>query len=347
MLRKEKAMKILLSKSLLAVAAGLMLLTSQAVAGPRSVDCDAGDSLQKALESSKGSANKLEIDLFGTCYENIDINRDGVEIFGDGESRIVGMVRVFASDRVFLRDLTITGPGDGLRILNSRVRLIGVDVTDNEGIGIYLRASGSVAVRGGEISLNQGPFGVLVRGSYAAFTSTQVSNNTQNGLGATDGSTLLISGGAVTDNGVHGVQATVNSALSIDNSSVSNNDAYGVFLDLASSGTILNTVIQENSGEGVEAVANSAVTISGGSIANNGHHGVSLIFHSTARLADVPIFSNNGSGAYLDLDSGLMIDPGTDIPPNATGWSVECADEESSAMISDNASVVAVNCTDF
>ena len=340
-------MKTSLSKYLFAAAACLMMMTTLAFAGPRNVDCGAGDSLQEALESGLGSAKLLEISLFGTCYEDLVINRDGVRISGDGDSTIVGYIRVFASDHVLFRDLTITGPGDGLNIYNSRVRLINVRVTENEGNGINLQESGAIQVRGGEISHNEGSFGALIRGSYATFYFTQISENVENGLGATDGATVLITGGAVNENGVHGVQATVNSAFSIEGTDVSNNGEYGVFLDLASSGTIVDANIQENSGEGVEAVANSAVNIHGGSISDNGHHGLSLILHSVARLFETQIYSNGGHGAFLAADAGLFVEAGTNIPPNDAGWSVECADEESSVMISEYAAVVAVNCTEF
>ena len=337
-------MKLTLTRRVVAIAAGLILAATSAHAGVRVVNCDEGDSLQNAIDAGAGSAKVIEIELYGTCEEDIRINRDGVAIVGDGATVIDGDVRLYNADGTVFEDLNLTG--SGLRVVHSRARLRFVNIFGNEGYGVSVLQNGMLVCINCRIEYNTAEGVVLDNGS-ARLRNTIVEHNGGNGIMVTNNGFLRLEGGGVADNGVHGVQATVSSALSIDGSIVSDNDAYGVFLDLASSGTISNTVIQENSGEGLEAVANSAVTISGGSIGSNGHHGVSLIFHSTARLADVEIFDNNGSGVYLDLDSGLMIDPGTDIPPNATGWAVECADQESSAIISNYANVVAVNCTDF
>ena len=340
-------MKLTLTRRVVAIGVGLILAATSAHAGVRVVNCDEGDSLQKAIDAGAGSAKAIEIEVYGTCEEDIRIYRDGVSIVGDGAATIDGDARLYNADRTTFEYLNLTGSGGGLTVVNSRARLQSVNVFDNARHGIAVSQNGTLVCITCRIEHNTEDGVVLNNGMARLRSNSIIEHNGGNGIMVTNNGFLELDGGSVTDNGVHGVQATVNSALSIDGSNVSNNNAYGVLLDLASSGTILNTTIQDNSGEGVEAVANSAVTISGGSIASNGHHGVSLIFHSTARLADVPIFNNNGSGAYLDLDSGLMIDPGTYIPPNATGWSVECADEESSAAISDDASIAAVSCTDF
>ena len=340
-------MKFTLTRRVAAIAVGLILAATSTHADIRVVNCNEGDSLQKAIDAGAGSAKSIEIELYGTCEEDIRIYRDGVRIVGDRAATIDGDTRLYNADGITFEYLNLTGSGGGLSVVNSRARLRFVNVFDNAEHGIAVFQNGTLVCMTCRIEYNTESGVVLNNGMARLYRNSVVENNGGHGIMVTNNGFLELDGGDVADNGIHGVQATVSSALSINGSTVSDNDAYGVFLDLASSGTISNTVIQDNVGEGVEAVANSAVTVSGGSIGSNGHHGVSLIFHSTARLADVEIFDNNGSGAYLDLDSGLMVDPGTDIPPNATGWAVECADEESSAIISDEANVVAVNCTAF
>jgi len=340
-------MKLTLTRRVVAIAVGLILAATSANAGVRVINCNEGDSLQKAIDAGAGSAKVIEIELYGTCEEDIRIYRDGVRIIGDGAATIEGDARVYNADGIDFEYLNFTGSGGGLRIVNSRARLRFVNVFDNAEYGIAVLQNGVLVCLTCRIENNREDGVVLDNGMARLHRNSIVENNDGNGIIVTNNGFLELDGGRVVDNGIHGVQATGSSALSIYGSNISSNDAYGVLLNLASSGTISNTVIQDNSGEGVEAVANSAVTIGGGFIGSNGHHGVSLIFHSTAWLADVEISDNNGSGAYLDLDSGLIIDPGTYIPPNATGLAVECVDEESSAMISDDANVVPVNCTGF
>jgi hypothetical protein len=185
--------------------ASLLSAAPDAAAKPGTVDCDKNGSLAKALSSSVGSAETLVINLVGTCYESVTINRDRVSIVGDGGTEIVGRIRVFGSDNVQFFNLAITGTDSGLTIRNSRVRLIDVRVTGNEGVGIALDESASIQMNGGEVSNNAGT-GVSLRGSYARFSDTpglqsvadltdvQIYGNVGQGAALWAGSGLFVSG---------------------------------------------------------------------------------------------------------------------------------------------------------
>jgi len=342
-------MKPNLRKHLVAILAGLLIAIPQAAASARNVDCDNGDSLANALTSGLGSAATLEINLIGTCHGDFTINRDRVRVLGDHNASIVGSIRVFGSDNVAFRDLTITGPGDGLLIFNSRVRLIDVRVTANEGTGISLDESGALQMTRGEVNANA-EFGVQARGSHAKFFDTQIVGNSAIGIRATGGSSLHIEGGAVSNSGIHGIEMMFNSALFLWHTELSNNGAvegYGAMLTMGSSGELHFATIKENSGEGVEAIGNSAVEINGGVIHSNLHHGVSLGLGSVADLVGgVQIFGNGADGVFLDAASGLWVRDNSSIPPNGSGWSVGCNGDESSVAVFDPAFVPAIGCTD-
>ena len=129
-------MKFPVVRTILLTTASLALSAPMAFAGPRAVDCDKGQSLQKAIDAGAGSAKVIEITVVGTCYEDIRIGRRGVRIYGDGLTTIDGRIRVFNSNSIEIRDLTITGPMEGLRLVNSRARLFNVHIVDNESTGI-------------------------------------------------------------------------------------------------------------------------------------------------------------------------------------------------------------------
>jgi len=341
-------MKASICRYILAVAVGFTLPTSLAFAGTRNVDCDAGGSIEKALRTGIGSADMLEIKLTGACYEDLAINRLRVRILGDGDASIVGNIRVLGPNDVLFRDLTITGPGGGLTVFNSRVRLIDVRITTNEGPGIMLDEGGAIRMTRGEVSANAGP-GVFMTGSYAKLTDTRVIGNSGTGIGATGGSTLHIEGGAVSGNGVHGIDMMFSSSLSLWGTELSDNgivEGYGAHFSHGSSGEIHFATITGNSGEGVEAFANSAIHINGGSIVGNDHHGVSLGLDSTADLVDVQILGNVGHGVFLWAASGLFIGGNSNIPPNNSSWSVGCDGKESSLMVDAPAYVPAIDCPD-
>ena len=326
----------------------LLIASPDAAAKPGTVDCDRNGSLAKALESSVGSAETLVINLVGTCYESVTINRDRVRIIGDGNTAIVGRIRVFGSDNVQFDNLAITGTDHGLTIRNSRVRLIDVRITGNEGDGIELAESATIQMNGGEVSNNAGT-GVSLTGSYARLSDTQVTGNAGSGIGANSASTVQIYGGVVSNNDGHGIDMMFNSALSLWDTEISSNgstEGYGVHFGFGSSGEIHFATITANSGEGVEAFSNSTVHINGGQIYGNDHHGVSLGLRSVGDLTDVQIYGNVGQGAALWAGSGLFVSGASNIPPNNAGWSVQCDGKESSVQVHAPAAVPAIDCPD-
>ena len=90
-------MKISLSRYLAATAACLTLSAAGAFANPYVVNCDEGDLLQDALGKAAGSAKLIEINVYGTCYEDLSFSRDDVRIYGDGNTTIVGTARFFSA----------------------------------------------------------------------------------------------------------------------------------------------------------------------------------------------------------------------------------------------------------
>ena len=95
------------------------------------VDCNIGDSIQKALDA-QGEAAVAVVEFVGTCEEFISITRDRVSISGvDDGATIVGRVRMFGPSNVTFRDFTITGPEYGVMVRGGRTRLIGINLVGN------------------------------------------------------------------------------------------------------------------------------------------------------------------------------------------------------------------------
>jgi hypothetical protein len=206
-----------------------------AYAGVKVVNCDKGDSLQAALDSGKGSAAPIEIELYGTCEEMITIPRDRVTILGIDGATIFGQVRHFGASHITLRGLTITGPGQGVLARSGRMRLIGVNLIENYGHGVNASSGAVVHLIRSQVGNNGGPFGVVAYASNVYLNSTDVYGHPESGVAATDNSLADIFGGSITGNG-EGVYGN-NSVITVRDTWIGDN--YGMGISLGGARTTL------------------------------------------------------------------------------------------------------------
>jgi hypothetical protein len=256
-------MKAMFSKLLLAVLVGFLLVATPANAGTKHVDCDAGDSLAKAIEAAKGSAGILEISVSGFCDETFAIRRDWVWITGDPHATINGTVRVFSSSGVRFFNMNITGPGDGLVLGGSEVFAIGLNLVFNDGNGLSMRRGSHAVLRDGVIvGTCQGPDDESCGNGVSLQSAT---------LDLVD---VSIFGAR------YGVDADVQSRLIIDTrgpgglSEIAHNLAPGIQVALHSVVDLRgNTHIHDNQWHGVFAVQDSAIRILDDSVEVDGNIG--------------------------------------------------------------------------
>lgn len=343
-------MKITASRRILAIAAGLILAATSAHAGARVVNCDEGDSLQTAIDSGAGSAKLLEIDLLGTCYEDVEINRDRISIIGDDDTTIVGQIRSTSSDGIQFENLTITGPGHGLVIGGGRVSLSNSSISGNDGHGISVFQNGTLTLYDCDVEGN-GRNGILLNDAATRIRLTDVAHNGENGIFVTNGAALRFFGGSVNfhENG-SGIRVINNSSIDLGASHVGMSNPHGIEMDLGSTGLIGDSFMNANAEMGIFLGANSAVEVSGGGIEWNGRYGAWVRSHSTLRLIDAGVRYNVHHGVVVSTDAALFASGSTRIENNTAGdWvQVECRDKESSILI--RGSVVIdpplVNCPD-
>ncbi len=331
----------------LVVLIAFLLSPANVSGATRVVDCGKGQSIQRAIDSAKGSAANLEIIVKGYCNENLSFGRDRVAIDGQGVTTIHGTVTMFGRNNVTIRNLDITGPGEGIRIFGGRVRLLSVNFLGNDDIAILAQQDAAVVLRDSLVQGNKGLHAVLLRGSYGDIASTEVSRNADNGVVATDGSTLLMSGGNVRFNVGTGVQVTGNSSFSIDGTRIHDNDNMGLLLGNGSSGEAMDVTINNNRYEGIYVSENSFINVFDSVIRDNTSDGMLLKLHSSARLVGVDVYSNIENGVRLEFDSGLLVEGGSTIPKNSAGYSVLCDGDESSLAVDSSSTVIDPDCTAF
>jgi len=208
-------MKPLVTKLLLAVVVGLGFFALPVFAATRHIDCDDGQTISKALETAKGSADGLEIFVSGTCSEIVTIRRDDVTINGEPDAIIEGTVRVFSSSAVWFNNITITGPGDGLVVSgNADVRLSMVQIRDNGGHGLSLRRQATALLLDTMI-VNNGEWGVFVEDSSLQANRSEIVGNNSYGIFADLGSHIYLNNTEVANNGAPGTQVMLHSVIDL------------------------------------------------------------------------------------------------------------------------------------
>ncbi len=343
-------MRISLSRVLAAIAACMTLGASNAFANPYVVNCDEGDSLQDAFGKAAGSAKLIEIDLYGTCYEDLRISRDDVRIYGDGDATIVGTTRLFSAKGVWFLDLNFTGPGDGVRIIDGRVRLIRVHVSDNVGNGIVVMQNGAVSLGSSFVERNTGA-GIILDKASSNLNNTVVTNNGSDGIVVTNNAGLSVRGGGINyhENG-HGIRTLNSSSISLNQTHVGWANPVGISLSVGSTGVVTDTYANANAEFGVLLETNSALQFAGGGISWNGLYGAYTKSHSTLNLSGVSVDNNAAHGIVVEYDAALFAGDGTRVEYNTAGDTVqiECRDKESSIAIDGSVVVTPpmINCPD-
>jgi len=343
-------MKISLSRLLAATAACLTLCATSALASPFVVNCDEGDSFQTALEKAAGSAKLIEIELYGTCYEDIRSSRDDIRIYGDGNTTIVGTVRFFSAKNVWLQNVNITGPGDGIRIVDGRIRLIDSHISGNDGNGISVLLNGAVSVANCFIEHNS-EVGVLLDNASSSFRNTQVTSNGTDGIVVTNNAALNFADGGINYHEYgHGIRALNNSSISLNQTHIGWANPVGISLSVGSTGVVTDSYANANAEIGVLLETNSTLQFAGGSISWNGLYGAYTKSHSTLGLDGVSVDNNAAHGIVVEADAALFARDGTRIEYNTAGdWvQIECRDKESSIGIDDSVVIQPrlINCPD-
>lgn len=343
-------MKTLRIARSLGLASCLLLAATAAQAGVRSVNCDEGDSLQAAIDAGAGSARFIEIALSGSCHENIGISRDGVSIIGDEDATIFGRVRLFSADNIYLENVKLTGPLDGLSVVNGRARLSEVHIAGNEGHGVFV-SQGGVLVMTGCIVEHNARSGIVLNNSSSRIRFSTVQNNGEDGILVTNNGSLVFDTGEINyhENG-NGIRAMNSASIDVSDTHIGWNSPSGIALSLGSTGIVDGSYANGNAGFGVELHSNSALQMTGGMMSWNGLYGAYLMAHSVLTVEDISIEGNDAHGIVVETDSALFATGETYIRYNMAGdmVQIECRDKESSIRI--DGSVVIdpyeVNCPD-
>ena len=157
------------------------------------VDCDAGESLNDAIRTEGDWGAPLRIYVIGTCYGRVTIPRHRVTI--DGQPEEGGPIGVLDGtivnwgSNLTLRNIAITGEGNGVSASVGRTRLINVDISNNDAEGIIISGGGAVFLNNSRV-FDNGLEGIAVETGILAVNNSDIVGN-EVGIDATMGRITL------------------------------------------------------------------------------------------------------------------------------------------------------------
>jgi parallel beta-helix repeat protein len=284
------------------------------------VDCDKGESVQKALDNLDGAAT---IVVTGICRENIDIRKDDVTIQGGsfvGPDSQQSTIYIEGARRVLIKQATVGGEGNGIAVSQGgTLTVVESTIQDNGKAGIVANF-GSSAVVDNCIMQNNSQQGIVVTDNSAVvLTNSTVRANGAAGVLVQRSSsgrigrsiTGVSSPNQITDNRGNGVNVFTTAYALIDGNKIKDNSYNGVFIEGASA-TVTSNTISNNQGKGVEVNGSGHARI--GTYENNqpgpniiefnGQQGILIAQGSSAYLLNNQIKSNGlstnrpGIGVY-------------------------------------------------
>jgi hypothetical protein len=321
----------------------------------REVDCDK-ESLRNAVAAS---APGDTLSVSGTCREAVTITLDRFTLDGGGMAVLDGGVpggTVGGNGGAFHALIVI----DGAR----GVTLRGLTLRNGPGGGVIGRANGAFSLQ--QVVIQNSYFGMaVVNSSYAQISDSEISGNTDAGLGVVN-STVDFHGQVKINRNVQGISASGNCDLELPGTDLetSGNKTHGILisgcsLNIRNFGAPSRITANDNGGDGFfigggQLVASEPVVFgySGQQFhqiiaTNNKGSGINLAgFASIVNLGGA-IFnlSGNATGLNVSVESSVLTMGGLRIGNNDVGILADGAGTLTLASTAQNPSMVQNNAT--
>lgn len=253
MKRKFKSCGALLAAPVLAAAVACAQ-AALARAETVTVDCDAGDRLQTAVNAALPGDTIL---VRGVCNENISVRDEATRLTLDGQGSATihgpnpGAATITVLGRnITIQGFTITGGRQGFSVLRGGSALIdGNTIQESAGIGIIVLQNGHARIVNNTIQLNPNAGISVQENSFARIGFLDLGGPT--------------AGNVIRNNGVAGVVVQQTAGASLAGNTISDNDGPGVSVRGASYALLAGNHIDANASDGVTVTQNSYVQLGG------------------------------------------------------------------------------------
>ena len=254
----------------------LTLLAPAADAATHTVDCDAGQTIGKALPAARPDDTLL---VSGNCNENLIVQAEVISVTLDGRGRATingGNDQTHAvivrGKRIGIKGFTVTGGRDGIHLAGGSAD-ISDTVIRNVGLnGVFVDHNGFARLLNTRIEGNRGAGVVLNENSVArigfiigrgkSYPNT-IAGNALDGIVVQRSSTAWIAGVAISGNKGNGVTVDRNSQATLGGSTIDGNGGDAILVRRMSGLTLgdmdvrrdgPNRTQQKNGGVGIRCV---------------------------------------------------------------------------------------------
>ena len=225
----------------------------------------------------------------GTFQEQLDVNKS-LTIMGSGSSTIVQMpgtpiafpddgsdssiaaCEIRDTSGVMLKDMTCTGPEDGIRIRDSfNITVMNVDASGNGDDGLDIRDSQDVTISASTFNEN-GDKGILIRdgSSNVVVEDSEMNNNIAHGIRARESTDITVDKSTISGNGDDGIEVRNVSGAEITGNEITNNAVNGVQLRDSTDVTITDNTITGNGEFGIRSRNTALGDLSTNTLSPNG-----------------------------------------------------------------------------
>lgn len=314
------------------VLAGAPLAAGQSdgrTAASRVVNCDVGQSINKALRRAEPGAT---IVIRGTCRERVVITQP-VTLDGGGSAVVDGRAGATRAQLPVLQEL------DGVVVIDgvTGVALLGLTVQNGVSNGIV--AARGAAVMLNDVTIRDNAFtGIVVAdNSTAEAINSSTRSNGEAGFDVFTSSSLILRGTFVTSgNGINGGGMNGQSILELRGAqvTVADNPVFGIIAGSRSQLAIFgfqasagSTLHVSGSGFAGIGIADSSLTIFSDTVITARDNGIGLLVVGgqvgTPSEQATFVLHDNGVGMSLSSGTSTFLRMGLNVHDNATGVSVD------------------------
>lgn len=331
------------------------------------VDCNAGETVNDALNLAGNRPGVVSIIIIGVCAEQVDILRDntwlGGASAGDGIQapsnfsalNIDGARHVHLNQLTLMggdfglsagrgaefeaSDLVVTGAQFGVHLSFNSTGILINAVLDGNAEGIVVQDGGVLQVVGGVV--DNSSEAVLVEGGHVSLQGTVVRNSGLRGLFAANGGSIMARDTIVENSADTGVQVNQGGSIVFERGTIRNNRSLGVAMH-GSSGVFAGGASITDNASGIGLFNGSRVAFGDAIVRNNGDVGILLIGGSSIRPQNL-LVENNASNGIVLVDTSVAEFDGTSQVINNGGWGIFCQPSPAVAQLSGPPGVVSGN----
>lgn len=295
----------------------LLIVSTQAwgVQITKKVNCGKGETISHALQGF--DRIPITIQVKGTCYENVEIDRDDVTLIGDPSdpSRVTvngaadpnRATITVSGARTVIDGLTVTGGRNGIGVAgDSTIRNCTVQNNHRSGIIFWPPSRGgtvdSCTVQNNELA------GIVIDTNGPSVIKSTITSNGGSGIVVDQGGRALIgitarffeyAGNTISNNQAAGIFVISGGSAHIGDNTISGNATFGILINLGANGNLWGkNTITGNEGTGVFASVGSVVQI-GGSERGDQLPATNVISGNGATTSGGGIYAANGASLSI------------------------------------------------